>query len=81
MTIPIRLFAAARDLVGQEVVELPLQFPFLVSELRRVLGEEKPELTPILSQSRFAVDLRYVEDHATISTASEIVLILPVSGG
>lgn len=81
MTIRIQLFAAARDAAACDFLELDLEFPFQVHQLRKELLEQHSCLATLLENARFAIDRRYVVDSTTVETAEEIALILPVSGG
>ena len=81
MIVTVKLFAAAKEIVGaaEFTVELPAQCD--VSFLKRTMQEQFPALAPLLSRSRFAVDQQYVADQFPLSAAQEIAFIPPVSGG
>jgi len=77
----VRLFAAARQLAGAETLELQIPAGAAVSDLRRRLAEEYPQLVPILPHVAFALNSQYAEDKSKIPPGAEIACIPPVSGG
>ncbi len=81
MKVTVKMFAAARDAVGQDVVELELDQDATVKELRSTLLSDYPSLEPLLAQTLFAIDAEYVTDDMVISKDADIACIPPVSGG
>ncbi len=81
MKVTVKLFAAARDLAGQEEVAVKLPVGATIGELRRRLSEDCPPLGPLLPHAMFAVDAEYVPDDAPVPENAEIACIPPVSGG
>jgi molybdopterin converting factor subunit 1 len=82
MRVTIRLFAAARDAVGQESISVDLPpGKTNVAGLRQELQAAFPSLARLLPHLVFAVDAEYAADSATITAESEIAGIPPVSGG
>ena len=101
MIIEVLLFAAARELVGRDVVKVEVASPIqhdgagagansideegatsvTVSCVLRALGQQCPELQPLLPSCRIAVDCEYVGPGASVSSRAEVALIPPVSGG
>jgi molybdopterin converting factor subunit 1 len=81
MKIQIRLFAAARQLSGQETIELDLDAEATVADARAALARTCPALAPLLPHVRFAVNRGYVPEHTRLSPTDEIACIPPVSGG
>ena len=81
MIIKIRLFAAARQLTGEEVVEVDCTSPVTVADLRRSLAASYPALGDLLQHTRFAVDAAYAGDEQPILEGQEVACIPPVSGG
>lgn len=78
--ISVRLFAAARERAGREVVSVPLAAGGTIGALRKTIATEVPGLGPLAGHLLFAIGTEYVSD-ATIVTASEVVAFPPVSGG
>ena len=81
MKISIALFAAARELVGSNSVDLNLSEPATVCDLRNALVEGYPELASLMSNSVFSVDHEYANDDSKLRDGVEVALIPPVSGG
>jgi len=82
MRIRLRLFAVCRERVGADQVELELSAVNpTVRDLLRTLARAHPELEPVLPAVRVAVNRRFAELDAPVSTADELALIPPVSGG
>jgi molybdopterin converting factor subunit 1 len=81
MNVRIQLFAIARQLAGQEVVELSLPEGATVNQLRRALQAQVPALAAVLPHVVFAVDAEYADDQAVIPAGASIACIPPVSGG
>ena len=81
MKITVRLFAAPRQIVGEESVQLEFDDRPTVAELRDKLADGFPELKPLLRSTRFAVDTQYVDDETLLDESSDVACIPPVSGG
>jgi sulfur-carrier protein len=81
MKVRVKLFAAAKELAGRDVLDLELADIATLAELRQAVGKELPALQKILRHSVWAVDAEYARDDRVINQHSEIALIPPVSGG
>lgn len=81
MNVRVQLFAAARQMVGQEAVVVNVPDGATVSVLRDALRRQYPQLSSILSASLIAVSCQYARDSMPLSSDSEVALIPPVSGG
>jgi sulfur-carrier protein len=81
MKVQVKLFAAARELAGRDVLELELRQPATVADLRLAIGETLPALRKILPHTVWAVNAEYAGDDHVITEDSEVALIPPVSGG
>jgi molybdopterin converting factor subunit 1 len=81
MKVPVRLFARARDVVGNTLVYLELPQGSSVGDLRRRLETEFPDLKSLLERSALAVNDEFADDSSTIPSNAEIALLPPVSGG
>ena len=82
MIVRVRLFAVARQRVGQEElqIEVPAAAP-TVADLRAALRERYPSLADVLPHVKVAVNSDYATDAAPLPAAAEVALIPPVSGG
>ena len=81
MKVVVKLFAGARELVGQEEVSLELPAGATVAQLREQLTEEHVELRQLVTHALFAIDAVYCENDTPIPECAEIACIPPVSGG
>ena len=82
MIVRVRLFAVARQRVGQEElqIEVPAAAP-TVADLRAALLGRYPALADVLPHVKVAVNSDYATDAAPLPAAAEVALIPPVSGG
>jgi molybdopterin converting factor subunit 1 len=81
MKVTIRLFARARDQVGQETVALEVPDDATVADVRRQLVEAYPALESLSPHLLVSVGTDYVTDEATVTSGEEIAVFPPVSGG
>jgi len=81
MKATIKLFAGARELAGQEQIELELPTAATVAQLRAALLAASPALAPLLPHALFAINTHYATDETSIPDGAEIACIPPVSGG
>lgn len=77
----VKLFAGARELAGQEQIELDLPSTATVGELRAALLADCPALAPLLPHALFAINTNYATDETQVPDGAEIACIPPVSGG
>ena len=81
MNVSIRLFARARDLAGEELVEIDLPPKATVGELRQRLGERYPALRPLLAHLFIAINEEYAHDSDPVPPQARMACFPPVSGG
>lgn len=81
MKVRVKLFAMARELAGQEEVEVEVAAGATVGDLRGLMQSQFPALAPLLRRSLIAVDHNYAPDSTAIHADSELACIPPVSGG
>jgi len=81
MKIQVRLFAAARQLVGQDHWELECGPEPTVGRVREALETAFPALAPLMPFVRFAVNADYVPDDTPLTEHDDVACIPPVSGG
>ena len=81
MKVRVRLFAAARQAAGCDVVELELPAQTTIAELRRRLQQDRPELSAVTEAALFAVNAEYAGETLEIPPGAEVACIPPVSGG
>jgi sulfur-carrier protein len=81
MLIRVKLFAAMRDLTGDETVEIELPDGATVGDLRRELGKQLPLARSLLLRSAIAVNRDVAENEHILHPTDEVAAIPPVSGG
>ena len=81
MKASVKLFAVARQRVGQGTIEVEVPADATVCQLRTALAEQFPPLADILPHIRIALNNEYAKDTNPITATTEIALIPPVSGG
>ncbi|MFI4873791.1 MAG: MoaD/ThiS family protein [Blastopirellula sp. JB062] len=77
----VKLFAAIRDVVGADQIELTLSDAADIAEIRASLVQQFPELAAYSPHLSFAVNQAYATETTRVTTADEIACIPPVSGG
>lgn len=81
MTVTVRYFAAAREIVGQEAEAVRLTGEPTVRGLAQTLAAVRPELASLIAASRFALNEEYAPRDASLAEGDQVALIPPVSGG
>lgn len=81
MIVRVKLFAAAKQIAGRDVVEIDLTEDASVGELRRQLVVAIPHMADLAGHALFAVDSEYANDATKISPGADVACIPPVSGG
>jgi molybdopterin converting factor subunit 1 len=81
MMVPVRLFAAAREIAGGSEVAVEVHDGATVADVQRSLLAMVPKLEQILPHARWAVDAEFAAAETVVNEESEIALIPPVSGG
>jgi molybdopterin converting factor small subunit len=81
MTIRVKLFAAARDLVGRGELLVDVAEGARISDVRQAVEAAVPQLRTILQHSLWAVNAEYAGNETPVHAESEVALIPPVSGG
>jgi molybdopterin converting factor small subunit len=79
--VTVRLFALARQRVGEPQVVVEVPPPTTVGALRKALAAALPELAPLVPVLLFSVDAEYAGDDRLIAPLAEVAAIPPVSGG
>jgi len=81
MKVRVKLFAAAKELVGRDTLEIEVPAGATIASVRAALIAAVPELDRIVSHSLWAVGAEYVSHNTPITEQSDLALIPPVSGG
>lgn len=81
MRVCVKLFAAVRDIAGDEKIELDVSDNADVAEIRAAMIARWPKLEPYAPFLNFAVNQTYATAATRVAAADEIACIPPVSGG
>ena len=81
ININIRLFAAFKELIGKNQIDLSVPENSSVKDVIKTLEASYPEVKNILTISKFAVNMEYQDVEMKLSDGDEITIIMPVSGG
>ena len=81
MKVVVKLFAGAREVVGQTEIAAEIPENSSVGVLRESLRAGYPALEPLLPHALFAVNSNYASDNTLVQEGAEIAFIPPVSGG
>ena len=81
MKVSVLLFAAAREAVGREAVELDLPEPVTVAVARSALLQSHPSLAGRAGNLLWAVNNEYAADTRVLHAADVVACFPPVSGG
>jgi len=81
ITVTVKLFAAYQEAYRASELTLELPENTTVQAVCDRLITEHPELEPWRSQTRYGVNLQFVDPDTVLGPGDEVVLIPPVSGG
>jgi molybdopterin converting factor subunit 1 len=81
MTITVKLFAAMRDLTGDDTATVELPDGATVGDLRLEMGKRLPLARTLLTRSGIAVNHDVVDNDRALRATDEVAVIPPVSGG
>lgn len=81
MQVRVRLFAAAREIVGRGEVSVELKEGGTVGELLEHVFSQYPGLKGIAASLLIAVNREFAERNAKLQEGDEVGVIPPVSGG
>ena len=81
MRIQVKLFAAAREIVGQGEVAIELKEGSTVGDLMEGIFSRYPRLKGIAGSLLFAVNREVAERSVNLQDGDEVGVIPPVSGG
>jgi molybdopterin converting factor small subunit len=81
MRIEVKLFAAVRQIVGDDAFVCEMPVGSRVSDLSAALVSAHPAAAALISHSAFAVDSKYVPESEVLQEGTEVACVPPVSGG
>lgn len=81
MKVRVRLFAALREVLGEEELDLDLPDGTTVSALWDQLQTKNASLAPYGRSVQFAINHDFVDRDTELSANDEVAFLPPVSGG
>jgi len=79
--LAVQLFAQARDLAGRDRIELELDEPASVGDVRTALARLVPALAGLAPQLFISIGTEYADDETSVAARDTIACFPPVSGG
>jgi len=79
--IKVKLFASFKELVGKSEVSFEIKECATVSDLKKILLNNYPQLSSQKFQAIYAVNHKVVDDNTILSVGDEVAVFPPVSGG
>lgn len=79
--VQVVVFAGLAEAAGERAVELPVELPAKVSDVKRAFAERFPAAAEQVKGCFAAVNQAYAGDEETIRPGDEVALLPPVSGG
>ena len=81
MQITVKLFALMREKAGTDTVALEVPDGANLMQAVAVLVRHYPALAPYMSNTRFSLQMDFVDPATMLAQGDELALIPPVSGG
>jgi molybdopterin converting factor subunit 1 len=81
LKVRVRLFAALREILGQDEIEVDLAPGATVNGLWENLVSRNPRLGPYAKSIQFAVNHDFVSREKELAPGDEVAFLPPVSGG
>jgi molybdopterin converting factor subunit 1 len=81
MLVRTRFFAAHRERLGTDRLEIELPADATVADLVADVVRRYPELATLLRNARFAVNREYLPATTVLRPGDEVAFIPPVAGG
>lgn len=81
MIIRTRFFAAHRERVGADRLEIEVPLGATVADLVEEVVGRVPDLAPVLRSARYAVNREYLPSTTILRPGDEVAFIPPVAGG
>jgi len=81
MRVRVKCFAWAREVTGEDEIELDVPEGGTVKELRNSLGEKFPPFAQKMESIAVSINQEFAGDSQVFSAGDELALIPPISGG
>jgi len=81
VTVTVRLFAVFRERLGQSSPRITVGPEATVATVWDSVMAERPDLEPLRSVTRFAVNGAYADSETPVREGDEVAFLPPMSGG
>ncbi len=81
MQITVKLFALMREKAGTDTVALDIPEGAKITQAVAALVRRYPVLEPYMANTRFSLQMDFVDLETSLAAGDELALIPPVSGG
>ncbi len=81
VTVTVRLFAVFRERLGQSSPRITVGPEATVATVWDSVMAERPDLEPLRSVTRFAVNGAYADPETPVQEGDEVAFLPPMSGG
>lgn len=79
--IKVKLFASFKEIIGKSEVSFEIDKHATVSDLKKILLNNYPQLSSQKFQAIYAVNHKVADDSTMLSANDEVAVFPPVSGG
>jgi molybdopterin converting factor subunit 1 len=79
--IKVKLFASFKEIVGKSEVTFEIKKYTTISDLKKILLDNYPQLSSQKFQAIYAVNHKVSDDSTMLSASDEVAVFPPVSGG
>lgn len=81
MIVRVRLFAALREIVGREEIEMEIPSETTAGGLWEMVVSKHPKLNPYTTTIQVAINQEFADRAARLDPQDEVAFLPPVSGG
>jgi molybdopterin converting factor subunit 1 len=81
MMTTVFLFANLREIVGMKSITLDLPAGVTVAQVKVLLTERMPALSPMMNFALVSINREYATDEQVVPENAEVAIFPPVSGG
>jgi len=81
VTVTVRLFAVFRERLGQSSLRITVEPEATVAAVWSGVMDARPDLEPLRSVTRFAVNGTYADPETPVHEGDEVAFLPPMSGG
>lgn len=81
MKVRVRFFAALREIIGKELVEIDVSSGTTAGALFETLATDHPKLGPFARVIQVAINKEFALPETELKAGDEVAFLPPVSGG